>query len=205
MLFNRPYALFPLQIGVRVHFLALFIAALACISLSANVIAQGAKKADVKKEKTAEPSVPEKKEIELISKDRVLLKVDYYPGTLGKESVPVVLIHPYKGDRSDYNELALYLQKQGHAVIAPDLRWHGGSTRIEGANIEISVKNKKFPKGSFEGMISFDMESVKKFLMAENNKQKLNIQKLVSLAQRWVPVSLFDMPHWTGVGANSAG
>ena len=65
--------------------------------------------------------------------DGVPLAATFYPTPLekeaAKEAVPVILLHQFKGSRADYNGLALALQKAGCAVLVPDLRGHGHSTR----------------------------------------------------------------------------
>ena len=65
--------------------------------------------------------------------DGLELALTYYPGTKGKQTIPVVLLHGWKQSRNDYKDLAPALQKLGYAVIVPDLRGHGESTRLKGA------------------------------------------------------------------------
>ena len=119
---------------------------------------------------------PEPRNIDLLTKDKVLLRATYYEGTEGKETVPVILLHMYKGKRSDYRDLALFLQSIGHAVLVPDLRGHGESTEIEGS--KRPLKAARLPANQYPRMVEYDMEACKAFLVKENNKGKLNIEKL---------------------------
>ena len=110
--------------------------------------------------------------------DGLQLAFTYYPGTKGKETVPVVLLHMWKQSRADYKELAPYLQSQGYAVIVPDLRGHGQSTRKKGV-----VKNETLNAGNmspvqFTMMVTQDMKAIKDFLWERNNAGELNIDKL---------------------------
>ena len=119
--------------------------------------------------------VPPPRNVSLETKDGVRLGATYYAGTLKKESVPVICLHGYRGDRSVYESLAEYLQSVGHAVIVPDLRGHGASTkRADGATLDAA----RLKPGDLRSMVNFDVERVKRFLMEENNKGELNIDKL---------------------------
>lgn len=134
--------------------------------------------------------VPDPEEIELVAADDLILKATYYPSSLGKEAVPVVLLHAFKGERRDYRELAKYLQNLGHAVLAPDLRGHGESTRFKEPEAGLpgrrpparervlDASSGRMPLDEFKKMVTHDMETMKKFLMSENNSAKLNIEKL---------------------------
>lgn len=57
----------------------------------------------------------------------------------GKETVPIILIHGWGGQGSDYSFLAHGLQTYGHAVIVPDLRGHGRSTTRNLPNGNVAV------------------------------------------------------------------
>jgi len=125
------------------------------------------------------PLLPPKKDITLQTSDGVVLKATYWASTLGKEATPVILAHGYRGSRQDFRALAEDLQKRGYAVIAPDLRGHGDSTKTEDPNRPLQAANMSPPQ--FLGLVD-DLETVKKFLMAENNAGALNIDKLAIVA-----------------------
>lgn len=129
-----------------------------------------------------EEELPEPEDEELETKDGVALGVTYYASLEGKDAVPVILLHGLKGDRRDYSDLALYLQSLGHAVIVPDLRAHGDSTRMSrpGSNAGGVLDATRLSKADVIaiGAARGDVEAVKKFLMQENNAGKLNIEKL---------------------------
>ncbi len=119
---------------------------------------------------------PEPRNIDLNTKDRVLLRATYYGGNKGKETVPVILLHMHEGKRSDYHDLALLLQSKGHAVLVPDLRGHGESTEIEDSKRSLDAS--RLPPNQYPRMVEDDMEACKNFLLKENNEGKLNIRRL---------------------------
>lgn len=119
--------------------------------------------------------IPPPEDVTLQTSDGVELAARFYPGSLKKESVPIICLHAHKGDRGEYDALAEYLQNVGHAVIVPDLRGHGQSTRgTDGLVLEAAALR----PGDFKDMVRWDVEAVKKFLMQENNRGELNINKL---------------------------
>jgi len=119
---------------------------------------------------------PPEEEVSLVTGDGVVLKATFYPGASGKESAVVVLLHAHKGSRKDYARLALFLQRQGHAVLVPDLRGHGDSTQVQGTNRRLTAKS--MSSAAFVPMVGQDMEACKKFLVDKNNAGQLNIEKL---------------------------
>jgi len=115
---------------------------------------------------------------ELTTRDGVALTATFYPGTNGKESVPVILLHMWKGSRKDYAGLAHLLQQKGHAVLVPDLRGHGESKRrIVGAR-SWAVDVSRLTSDQVRDMVQYDMETLKAFLIKRNNAGELNIEKL---------------------------
>jgi pimeloyl-ACP methyl ester carboxylesterase len=113
---------------------------------------------------------------DLVTRDGVQLKATFYPSNKGKEVVPVILLHSWKGDGREYAGLAPLLQKLGCAVLVPDLRGHGESTGGPGLSRPLDAA--KFGKTDFGRMVTYDMETLKAFLMKKNNEGQLNIEKL---------------------------
>ena len=122
--------------------------------------------------------------IHLTTTDGVLLRCTYYPGSAGKETVPVILVHGWKGPRGagsgrDFDGLAEELQAASHAVIVPDLRGHGASTmRRSLAGTRRSFRRDRLGPRDFNAMVRHDIETVKKFLVSEHNRGHLNIELL---------------------------
>lgn len=122
---------------------------------------------------------PEKQRLK--TKDGVVLVCDYYPGSNGKETVPILMVHGWEGVRGEFEKLARTLQRDfGHAVIVPDLRGHGDSVRYRKPNGEEGIIDPKriSPRTLLDGMYQFDLETVKKFLVRKNNEEELNIDLL---------------------------
>jgi pimeloyl-ACP methyl ester carboxylesterase len=154
--------------------LALALSALPCTGARGQTAAPAtAEKKDVK--------VPDKVEAVAIDFQRnkatdVPIHLTYLPGTNGRESVPVVLLHMYKGDRHEMESLGLFLQKEGFAVIMPDLRGHGQSTMVTGSDRKLDAAT--MPPQQFTSMITHDMEAVKRYIVARHNDGQLNVDKL---------------------------
>jgi len=115
--------------------------------------------------------------------DGVQLAATFYPSPLEKEqtkeAVPVILLHQFEGSRADYDSLALELQKLNCAVLVPDLRGHGQSTkRVMSDGKEKTIDPALMNKQDFEAMVQNDLEACKSFLMEKNNTKQLNIDKL---------------------------
>ncbi len=66
---------------------------------------------------------------EFVSDDGVLLTGSYYPGNAGKDTIPVVLLHGRGQDREEFDPLIPLLKSRGYAIVAPDFRGHGKSTK----------------------------------------------------------------------------
>ncbi|MBT4694635.1 MAG: hypothetical protein HOB73_14960 [Planctomycetaceae bacterium] len=129
-------------------------------------------------------TLPPIESLALETTDGVLLSAKYFPGTKGKDAVPIIMLHSMINAASTgatYYKLAGDIQKfMGHAVIVPDLRGHGESTKRRNPrdpNSTITINSEKFTKAEFT-TVGKDIEACKKFLMGKNNKGELNIEKL---------------------------
>jgi alpha-beta hydrolase superfamily lysophospholipase len=123
---------------------------------------------------------PAPQEIAPKTRDGVQLAGTFYPPAKpGREVVPVILLHGYKGSRADMQSLAEKLQDAGHAALSLDLRGHGGSTKQTMPNgKDREIDPVRLNKADLEGMWRQDVEAAKSFLMEENNKGEVNIDKL---------------------------
>ena len=118
---------------------------------------------------------------QLETKDGVLLNVKYYPSKMNENAVPVILLHPWKGQGSELSALASHLNSAAggnHAVCVPDLRAHGLSTNRVADVAGKPLKAEKFTGRDIQDVVRFDMEAIKKFLLIEHNQKKLNIDML---------------------------
>ncbi len=157
------------------------------LTVSSIVLFLASSRADAQPEEVI-TKLPDPQPLTLKTADLVSLHCTYYPGGIiegrdkkysrksGKEVVPVILLHGWEGQRGDYDALASYLQKQGHAVVVPDLRGHGRSTKLKLPNgNEIVIDRDRMRSSDINSMVK-DVEAVKKFLLQKNNAGELNIE-----------------------------
>ncbi len=178
--------------------LAIWAAALA-LPLLHSAVVPGAEEADEKEE------IQPPEEVVLETSDGVQLSATFWPGSKGKESVPVILLHDMKGSSNDFGKLPGDLQKLGHAVLVPDLRGHGRSKERLGGKKPLDAAA-GMPRTEFLGMVRFDMEELKQFLMKKNDAKELNIEKLcvvgagmgASVALNWCRLDWSWPPLATG-------
>jgi pimeloyl-ACP methyl ester carboxylesterase len=131
----------------------------------------------------AQKKLPPPEDVELrdksgqpLTKD-VLIKATYYPGTKGKETIPLILLHGWKGSRTEFTGLATALQRDhGYALLIPDLRGHGESTSYLGGT-DKTLEADRLNPAHWEAMVA-DVEACKKFLLEKHNAEQLNIEKL---------------------------
>ncbi|MCH2114186.1 MAG: alpha/beta hydrolase [Pirellulales bacterium] len=132
-------------------------------------------------------------DIKLQTKDGVRLGATYYPSSMGKEAVPVVMLHDHKESRAIFHNLARMLQEpnesgqNSHAVVTVDLRGHGESTKAASGR---ELESARLKTRDFRDMVTYDMEAVRKFLVTKNDEAALNLNKLCLLG--------------SGLGANVA-
>ena len=145
---------------------ALAASAVILVSLSTTVAGQD------KKDGPAKPEA-----VSLETKDGVALNATYLAGNKGKKTVPILMIHGWDGIRADMGPTALALQRRGHAVLLPDLRGHGRSTKATVNGEEVTIEREKMRKGQIEA-VAFDLQACKKFLLEKHNKGEVNIELL---------------------------
>jgi pimeloyl-ACP methyl ester carboxylesterase len=144
----------------------------ACVLAACGAIGRAQ---DAQDEKEKE-KLPAPIDVTLTTRDQVLIQCTYFGGTHKKDSVPVILLHQFNGNRHDWDDLALFLQKTyGFALIAPDLRGHGGSTSTQSGG-KILAAN--MPLDQYPQMVQKDLDAVNSYLMDHNNNGELNINKL---------------------------
>lgn len=127
----------------------------------------------------------------LATKDGVQLAITYYPSTAGQQATPVVMLHDFNETRAVFDGLARALQNPPasragakdavlpRAVIAVDLRGHGGSkTKFGPDGVPFELDANRFQTADYVNMVQYDLEAVRQFLIAENDAGKLNLNKL---------------------------
>lgn len=144
------------------------------LALVAPLAAQDKKKAAEK------PKIPDPEDL-IVQTDDVELHLTYYPSPIGKEGVPVILLHAWESRRTELDGLARYLQTEGeHAVIVPDLRGHGDSNKRKVAP-GVPVKDLKpsdLTDADLMKMASTDFIFIKNDLIARHNAGEFNIDLL---------------------------
>ena len=121
----------------------------------------------------------------LLTADGVPLRCHYFPSDKGKNAIPVILIHEWKGQASPYVPLAMALQKAGCAVVLPDLRGHGASrTYLARGGEEREFDLSRMGRADVAAILLRDLETVKRFLKEQNNAGALNLNALTLVGVR---------------------
>lgn len=79
---------------------------------------------------SAPPTASVPQDVTIPMNDGVSIVATFYPPiaqTAGQKAPGLLLLHMVGGTRADWGAFALTLQKQGFAVLVPDLRGHGAS------------------------------------------------------------------------------
>jgi len=138
------------------------------------------------------PPLPEPDPVDRTTGDGLVVRGTFFPSTQGKNAVPVILLHSWKGDgRKEFEDLARFLQAQGLAVLVPDLRGHGQSTTFKGGGATLDLA--RMGPADVSNMVTEDMEAWRGFLVQKNNEEALNLNKLclvgsemgASVAMHW--------------------
>jgi pimeloyl-ACP methyl ester carboxylesterase len=125
----------------------------------------------------------------LDTKDGWRIHCDYYPPKekirSGKETIPIILVHRWGGQGSEWNYLAVGLQTLGHASMVVDLRAHGRSTTkkvlTDPTGKTETIKFDDLRPDEFSRMW-MDLEVAKSELMKKNNAGEVNIEMLTVIA-----------------------
>lgn len=128
---------------------------------------------------------PKPRKVPLVTKDGVELSGFYFGSNRGKNAIPVIVIHEWKGQKALYAPLYVALSKAGCAVLTLDYRGHGGSreyTDRSGKTKEFDLKTMN--KQHVGAIVQYDLDAAKKFLEQENNEEKLNLNALVVIGVR---------------------
>lgn len=158
------------------------VALLAFVLLSGSVSRANAQRPTTARKKKAPP---EPRKVELRTKDGVDLSGVYFGSNAGKQAIPVLLVHGWKGAKAPYGDLCLGLRAAGCAVFALDYRGHGGSREyIDPSGKKKSFNQKTMGKRDIGNIVAYDFEEVKQFLKKENNEGNLNLNALVLIAVR---------------------
>lgn len=131
--------------------------------------------------------IPKPEKLTLPTSDNVNLVCNYFGGTKEKESVPVILLHDLEGRKEVFTPFALYLQRSfGCAVIVPDLRGHGESTKtVDNQTVDVS----KFKKNDY-ATFNEDISTCFRYLRDEvNNKGECNIDMLCVMATGYIGIN----------------
>jgi pimeloyl-ACP methyl ester carboxylesterase len=135
----------------------------------------------------------------LRTRDGMEIACGYYNSDLGKEAVPVLILHPWEGAARTLMPLAKALQKAGCAVVTPDLRGHGLSkTYVDRRGEERELKPSRMNRNDVARMLSGDIEAVKKFLKQENDAEMLNLNALtiIGIGEGGVLASNYAVLDW---------
>ncbi|MEM9827497.1 MAG: alpha/beta fold hydrolase [Planctomycetota bacterium] len=119
--------------------------------------------------------------VDLKTRDGLKLKAYYFESEKEKKAVPVLLVHAWEGQSSQYFPLYKALHAAGHAVLVVDYRGHGKSDRTirlpNGREKELTPK--QMGRRDVEAIVQMDLEAAKGFLKEKNNDGKLNLNALV--------------------------
>ena len=114
----------------------------------------------------------------LTTQDGWQIKITYYESSGGKESPVAILFPGVEGfeesrTRKVWDKVAEALQKEKYAVVTADLRKHGDSVPDSD-----DARATRLMTADYGLMVSQDLAAIKAFLVAEHQKEMLNIRKL---------------------------
>ena len=111
--------------------------------------------------------------VRLTTTDDVGIIATYYPSD--RDFAPaVLLLHDLNRNRSDWNDFALLLQRNGIAALAIDFRGHGESSRKLTAAGAVELKLQDFTERDLQNM-QLDVEAAVDWLQAQSEIDKKHI------------------------------
>ena len=140
----------------------------------------------------APPVANPSQKLQLETSDGLALSARYYAVTPQKPLATVLLLHDLEGSHKTVDPLAKLLQKNGFAVVAPDLRGHGDSTFRRGIGGKVETLDAKTLKrqeleaipatagGRVREQAEFrgDIEAVRNWISNKSTSGELDIQRL---------------------------
>lgn len=151
-----------------------------------------------KKKEPPKPKIPDPEDIK-VQTDDVELHCTYYPSPLGKDAVPIILVHAWESRRTELDGLAKYLQAEGlHAVIVPDLRGHGESNirKVAPGAPSMEITPADLTDADLLKMASTDFVYLKNDLIARHNVGEFNIDLLTLVG---LEIGANVATHWAAV------
>jgi pimeloyl-ACP methyl ester carboxylesterase len=94
----------------------------------------------------------EVQKVSFVTKDGVTIVANYYPNKSAKFAG--ILVHMRPKTKESFDELAKFLQNQGYALLALDLRGHGESTESIKGKLDYNKFSEEEEKGSINDLVS---------------------------------------------------
>lgn len=155
--------------------------------------------ASAQRNKRGEDPALKPRPVKLKTKDNIELTAFYFPSAEGKEAIPVLLIHEWKGQGSPYQKLCMAMRSAGLAVLLVEYRGHGNSRQYTAPNGEKEDFNiARMGKRDIQAIIQYDLEEAKQFLKQENNEGRLNLNALavVGIQEGAIMASHWAVRDW---------
>lgn len=134
-------------------------------------------------------------DVDLKAKDGFKLKATWYEGDKGTSAAALLMLHDLGRNRKDFEALATFFADNGHCVLVPDLRGHGGS--LNDPDGKPYAPKKYGPAESL--LLQSDIEACKKFLVQKNDAEVCNIElmSIVACGATSIPALNWCVVDWS--------